>query len=205
MVERFVLISPYIFVLGTLIIGLLTPGYNHLSRTVSRLLIEEYGHWEALVMLQMVVSLIITGAYLSRRIRSKYAATVVRWTMYVTAIVTALIAIVPTDPVDNMRLSEVSFTTSAKIHIGLVMGFILLTPISINKLYRTFREDKDFKKLARKTAFLGYSAFMLSVIWFIFFYFGIGIEYRGIFQKFIMLPVVYWFILFTRKLSSLKP
>lgn len=204
MIERFVLLSPYIFVFGTLIIGLITPGYNHLSRTISRLLIEEYGHLEALVMIQMVGALLLTGAYLSSRIKSLHAALVVRKSTYVTALVAFLIAIVPTDPVDNMRFSEVILTTSAKIHIGLVMAFILLTPIGIEKLHRTFREDKDLNKLAGATATLGYSSFALSIIWFVFFYFGILMEYRGLFQKIIVLLVVYWFILLTRKLVSLK-
>ncbi len=205
MIQRFILLSPYIFIFGTLIIGLITPGYNHLSRTISRLLIETYGHLEALVILQMVIALVLTGALLSPRITSLHAALMVRRSMYVTALVAFLIAIVPTDPVDNMRFSEVTLTISARIHIGLVLTFILLTPIGIGKLHRTFRDDKDLGKLAIPTAVLGYGAFVLSIIWFVFFYFGILMEYRGLFQKIIVLPIVYWFILLTRKLTSLKP
>lgn len=204
MLERLVLISPYVFVLGTLIIGLITPGYNHLSRTISRLLIEKYGYLEAINMLQMVIALLITGAILSRRIRSPHASFVVRISMYVSALVTFILAIVPTDPVDNMRLSEVTFTLAAKVHIGLVMVFILLTPVGIDKLYRTFLQDEDLRPLSHPTAWLGYGAFIMSIVWFVFFYFGILMEYRGLFQKIIVLPVVYWFILLTRKLVTLK-
>lgn len=204
MLERFVLISPYIFVLGTFIIGLITPGYNHLSRTVSRLMIEQYGYLEAINMLQLVIALLLTGAVLAPRIRSSHAAFIVRISMYVSALVAFILAIVPTDPVDNMRLSEVTFTLAAKVHIGLVMAFILLTPVGIDKLFRTFLDDKDLRPLAYSTLGLGYGAFALSIVWFVFFYYGILIEYRGLFQKIIILPVIWWLILLTRKLVSLK-
>lgn len=203
-VARFALWSPYIFMIGTLVIGLVTPGYDHMSRTISRLFIEKYGLAQTLNMYQLVAALIITGAVLSRNIRSAHASLVVRITMYITAMCMFLIAIFPTDPIDNARFLDMSLTVNAKIHIGLVVLFILMTPVGIYYLWKTFQLDDDLRPLAPVTAALGFSAVLLSVVWFAFFYFGILMDYRGLFQKIIILPVMLWFILLTRKLVALK-
>ncbi len=50
-------------------------------------------------------------------------------------------------------------------------------------------------RYTRYTLIAGFSALVGSGIWFAFYFMGVLLEYRGIFQKAIALPVLIWLIL----------
>ena len=118
------------------------------------------------------------------------------------AITLSLLAIFPTDPIDVFPKDIFSLSWQACIHFGLVILFILLAPIGISRVYYAVTEDEIYKDLAPVTLICGSVAFVSCILWFLFFYFGILNEYRGLFQKTIVLIVLYWGLRIMNKLTT---
>lgn len=202
-VTCFAIISPYLFLMLYLVIGTLTPGYNHFKHTISRLSIGQYGFWQSLNIVQFSIG-IISLIYVSRlRIRSKKTATQLSNMLGGVALTLLLIAIFPTDPIDAFPKSIFSISWRALAHFGVLVLFILCTPILVKRLYEAFRQDTALNKLAPITLTCGIAMFTLSILWFLFFYFGMFNEYRGLFQKSMAAIVLYWIATITRNVMAL--
>ena len=77
-VRFFPVISPIIFTLVVIVLGFVTPGYNHINYTISRLAIEKYGWIQSLNFLQLALSLLALGNRLSSDMKQSASRAAVR-------------------------------------------------------------------------------------------------------------------------------
>ena len=199
---HFASISPVVFVLATFLIGLVAPGYNHLSMTVSRLSLGSYGWIQSINLIIFALALIVASEFLIKNSKNRSTRKALHSTFIITAIVLTLLAIFPTDPIDSFPKQLRTISWSAAIHFLLVGMYVLITPLGILVLTQTFKLDKNFNNLIFFTFATGFSAFTLSIIWFAFFYFGILDGFRGLFQKGIILEVLIWLTIIMHRLKA---
>ena len=201
-VTTYALLSPYLFIVFYLIIGFATPGYSHLKHTISRLSIGMYGFWESLNILQFSFGIMIL-IYLTREhIKNSKTVRQISYMLGAIALTLTLIAIFPTDPIDAFPQSLLSISLSAITHFTILGLFVLCTPVIVVKLYDALHKDSHYRDLAPITGVCGYVTFILSITWFIFFYFGILNPYRGLFQKIIVSVVIFWITKITKRIAS---
>lgn len=195
MLRTFPFISPIIFTLVVLVLGLVTPGYSHLNHTISRLAIEKYGWLQSLNFIQLAIALYLTGNHLALHIKDETVDEIIRGIFRFSSAFLIIAAFVPTDPIENVPLDYTILTPTGLVHISLVAIFLLLSPIGIVRLSQILKKTPGTARYTRYTLVAGFSAFFGSVVWFAFYFMGIFLEYRGIFQKAIALPVLIWLIL----------
>lgn len=195
-VQFFMFISPIVFGLVVVILGLVTPGYDHLNYTISRLAIEKYGWIQSINFLQLALGIHLTGIQVTKILESQETEdAIIRIIFRICSIFLVVAAFVPTDPIENVPLDYTLLTPTGLVHISLVILFLMLSPLGIVRLARIFRKEKILKSLALFTLFAGFMALLGSIVWFAFYFLGIYLEYRGIFQKAITLPVLLWLVL----------
>jgi len=191
----FPLISPILFALVVVVLGFITPEYSHINYTMSRLAIGKYGWIQSLNFLQLAGGIYLTGRHLTIRIDDGISIKVIRHTFIVCALFLVIAAFVPTDPIENTPLDYSLLTPTGLVHISLVILFLILSPIGIVRLAQTLWKAPGFRQYARYTLLAGFTALVGSIIWFVFFFQGMYLEYRGIFQKAIAVPVLFWLVL----------
>jgi hypothetical protein len=199
------LASPYIFIAVYLILGSITPGYSHFAHTISRLSIGKYGLLQSLNIMQFSLGLCMMIYLVRHTIKSSETIREISIMLGTAAITLALLAIFPTDPIDSFPKQIFSVSKTALIHFALVCLFVLIAPMRIIKLYNAFRKDIQYKDMTKITILSGWITFILSILWFVFFYYGIGNEYRGLWQKIIALITIYWIIRIMKRTASITP
>lgn len=195
MLRIFPVISPVIFALIVSIVGFITPGYNHLNHTISRLAIEKYGWIQSLNFLQLAAGLYVTGIRLTALIKDKAADKVIRTIFTLCSFFLVIAAFFPTDPIENVPLDLSLLSPTGLVHVGVVVIFLVLSPLGIIALANVFFHELHFRGYAIPTLVSGFTALLGSIIWFALYFGGMYLEYRGIFQKAIALPVLIWLIL----------
>lgn len=194
----FALISPIVFAIIVVILGFITPGYDHLNYTISRLAIEKYGWIQSINFLQLALGIHFTGVRLTEILeRQAQEDSIIRIVFRMCSIFLIIAAFIPTDPIENVPLDYTLLTPTGLVHISVVIVFLILSPFGIIKLSQVFRKEKMLAGYATLTTVAGFAALVGSIIWFAFYFMGIFLEYRGIFQKAIALPVLIWFVLIT--------
>lgn len=188
----FPIISPAIFILVVIILGSITPGYSQINYTMSRLAIEKYGIFQSLNFLQLAVGIYLIGTSLSSDIKQSGSKIAVRTIFLLCAMFLTIAAIAPTDPIENIPLRLTLYTPLGLIHAGAVVVFLAVSPVGIHRLAAILAKEPKYKRYETVTKITGYAVFSASIVWFVFFVLGIGLEYRGIFQKMIALPVLSW-------------
>lgn len=188
----FIRVSPILFVLTVAVLGFLTPGYNHISHTISRLGIEKYGWIQSINLLQFALALFLIGENIASTMEKKISRTVVRRTFSLSAFVAVFAAFIPTDPIENVRFSFTLLSPAGTLHVGIVLLFLLIAPFGISRLSQTFAREPRWRSFARPTKLIGYATFSLSILWFFLYAAGILQEYRGLFQKIITLLPLFW-------------
>lgn len=196
LLKGFPVISPVIFALVVIIVGLVTPGYSHLNHTISRLAIEKYGWIQSLNFLQLAIGMHLTGLHLTKILKDQELEdSVIRIIFRMCSIFLVIAAFVPTDPIENVPLDYTLLTPTGLVHISVVLIFLVLSPLGIARLAKVFNKEKKLATYAPYTLIAGFTALLGSVIWFAFYFMGMFLQYRGIFQKAIALPVLAWLIL----------
>lgn len=191
----FPIISPILFIVVVTVLGFITPGYSHINHTVSRLAIEKYGWIQSINMLQLALGIELSGRRLTQAIRDGGSVRVIRYIFSICAVFLLIAAFFPTDPIENVPLDVTILTPTGLVHIGVVIVFLILSPFGIVKLTNILKRQKRYRALAAITMIAGISALVGSALWFVFYFMGLFLEYRGIFQKAIALPVFAWLIL----------
>lgn len=189
------LTSAVLFSLTVFVLGLVTPGYNHMNHTISRLAIERYGIFQIFNFLQFSFGLYVTGATMAATMTKNSSKLVIRTVFTVCAALLILAAFVPTDPVENVRFSISMYSPRGIIHASTVMVFLLISPYGIYRLADALAAEPMYRSYARLTAFMGFSAFLTSITWILFFLLGIALEYSGLFQKAIALWTIIWLVI----------
>lgn len=190
------MISPVVFTMIVIVLGHITPGYNQFNYTISRLAIEKYGWIQSLNFLQLAIGMHLTGLRLSKILKDQELEdNIIRIIFRMCSIFLVIAAFVPTDPIENVPLDYTLLTPTGLVHISVVLIFLVLSPLGIARLAKVFKKEKKLARYAPYTLIAGFTALLGSIIWFAFYFMGIFLEYRGIFQKAIALPVLAWLIL----------
>lgn len=209
-VRIYPLLSPVIFSLIVILLGYITPDYDHLNHTISRLAIEKYGWIQSLNFLQLALGMHLTGIRLTQILSNQVQEdAVIRIVFRICSVFLIIAAFIPTDPIENVPLDYTLLTPTGLVHISIVILFLMLSPFGIVRLSQVFRKEKRLADYAPLTTLAGFTALLGSIVWFAFYFTGIFLEYRGIFQKAIALPVIAWLILINhaviKKNAALKP
>lgn len=191
----FPFLSPILFTAGVIVLGAITPGYDHINYSISRLAIEQYGWIQSLNFFQLAAALLLTGENLSALLKRTQTDRTLKTIFRFSAAMLIVAAIFPTDPVENVPLDVTILTPTGLVHIAVVILFLLLSPLGIVSLADIFRREPLFHRYTTYTLVAGFSAFLGSIVWFAFYFQGMYLEYRGIFQKIIVLPVLVWLLL----------
>lgn len=191
----FPLVSPIIFTLVVIILGFTTPGYNHLNHTISRLAIEQCGWIQSINFIQLALGLYLTGTRLTDHITDGASVIIIKNTFVLSAIFLIVAAFVPTDPIENVPLDFTLLSPTGLVHISIVILFLILSPFGIVEVARVLKKNSAFRILDIYTIIAGFIALVGSIVWFALYFEGMYLDYRGIFQKMIALPVLVWVIL----------
>ncbi len=176
----------------SLILGFLSPGYDNLRHTISRLLILKYAWVAKLNFLQFAAGIYAFGIIISENMIHKKSQLLVKKVMAFCALTLALIAFSPPHHIDNFMINYSALSPSAIVHIGLVFGFVIVSPIGINFIAKTFASEPTYKSLVKQTQAVGYGAFFLSLTWFLVYWTGVFWDYKGLFQKLLATLVISW-------------
>ncbi len=194
-IQTFPVISPLLFACVVVILGFLTPGYNHINHTISRLAIEKYGWIQSLNFLQLAAGVTLLGNTLSKSLKTSSSRVAARTIFFLCGLFLTVAALAPTDPIENVPLRLSLYTPVGLVHAGAVILFLVSSPLGIRRLARILASEPHYKMYSTLTTVIGYACFVASIAWFLFFVLGIGLGYRGIFQKMIAVPVIFWFTL----------
>lgn len=188
----FAFVSPIIFVAIVTILGFVTPGYNHINHTISRLAIEQYGWVQTLNFFQLAVGYVLIGTHIAKSMRNEESRRIIKIFFAFSASILVFAALAPTDPIDNIPFRFTLLTPTGSVHVATVLIFLFLSPLCIAKIVQALRNEPKYRKYATLTAIIGTLTFVASVIWLAFFVLGVLLPYRGIFQKTIILVVLFW-------------
>lgn len=186
----FAFLSPILFVAIVTILGFVTPGYNHLSHTISRLAIEQYGWIQTINFFQLAIGCILIGINIAKSMQKEQSRRIIRIFFTFTASILVLAALAPTDPIDNVPFRLNLLTPMGSVHAGTIFLFLFLSPVCIASIIHALKTEPDYRQYASFIQAVGIVAFVASITWFLFFVFGIFLEYRGLFQKVIALLVI---------------
>jgi hypothetical protein len=190
----FAFLAPGFFLVVTLILGLMTPGYDPLGHTISRLSTGKYALHQSINFLLLSLGFVATGFVFSRTLAYAAGRRVWKTIFAFCAVICVLLALFPTDSADNIITHWNTISTSARIHILLVYIMFGLMPVGLWKLLASMKSEPTLRPLINKTAILGYLIWLLCLVWSVFYLNDWFTSYRGIFQKGNALLAVYWFM-----------
>lgn len=191
-VTNFIFLSPVIFCIVFILLGLITPNYDPLRRTISRLSIEHYGWIQQINFIQFAFGLWLSGLLISKSLGSNKSKNFIIRTFCLCATFMVLAAAFPINPVEESQFSFSLLTPTGIIHVLLVVLFVALSPFGIFNLYKIFHAEKKYENLARLTKFWGLTSCTMSVFLLFFIYYNKFSEYRGLFEKIIAMWVIIW-------------
>jgi len=199
-IKWFPIISILLFIATVIILGFMTPGYDHLAHTISRLSVGKYGNLANANLIQLAVGGLILGIELVFSLRVPHVRfTVLPFFLLASASLIGA-AYFPTD----IRMGDVpvalsNISTNGLMHTASVASFILLCPITIFLMVKAMIADPSWKDVARWTVAMGLGSMILSGVWIIFYFYRMYFNYRGMFQKGIALWTLLWMLLVALK------
>jgi len=193
--QLFALVSPIVFIITVIILGFVTPGYNHLSHTISRLAIMKYGWIQTINLLQFAYGMYLGGIQIGETMKTLEGKRVIRNVFFFCAGILLLTAATHTDPVENLQLDPRLLSPMGILHYCVIFLFLVAAPFGINSLAKTLVDEPNYRRYVWATRIMGFVSLTGSILWFIFFFSGILLEYRGFFQKLIVLWTISWIIL----------
>jgi|GEM_PF-686269 len=199
------IVSILLFIVVVAILGLITPGYNHLPHTISRLSIGKYGTIANANLIQLAFGGLILGIQLAFSLRKPE----VRFTVlpfFVLASMSLLgAAYFPTDiKMGDVPVALTNLSTTGLMHTLSVVSFIALCPFTIFLMVKAMRTDPSWQDVARWTVAMAMGSITLSGVWIVFYYYRFYFEYRGMFQKGIALWTLLWMLLIALKIAREK-
>lgn len=205
MLKIFVLFSPILFQLIVCFLGFLTPGYNQLTNTISRLAIEKYGFWQQLNFIQLAYAILLSGKFFVKTLKEQDSKEYIGKFYYFIFGLILIATFVPTDKLENVTtFNPAQFSILGLIHLSIVLLFVLFSPFGIYRLYKIFKAEKYYQSLTKFTIIMGSGSLIMSLLWIFFFLSGFLSEYRGLFQKIIVFWTSIWITTVNYKVSKYK-
>ncbi len=194
------IVSILLFIATVIILGFITPGYNHLPHTISRLSVGRYGAIANANLIQLAIGGLILGIELAFSLRVPH----VRFTVLPFFLLASFSLIgatyFPTDvAMGDVPIALTDLSTNGLMHTASVASFILLCPITIFLMVKAMIADPSWKDVARWTVAMGLGSMILTGIWIVFYFYRIYFNYRGMFQKGIALWTLLWMLLIALK------
>lgn len=191
---RYAFASPIVFSVVVVILGLITPGYSQIRYTVSRLAIEKYGWIQNLNFLQLALGFFFAGNVFYGSMSHPGGKRIWAMVMWVAAVMLILVALFPTDPIENARFAINLLTWHGVIHFATLGLFFLMTPFGIEQMKKSLKEEPKLADFAAFTAVIGYLVWLSCIVWVVLFFIQTWLPYRGIFQKGIIALCILWFL-----------
>jgi len=184
-VRLIAIISPILFAVVVVVLGMLTPGYDHFAYTISRLAIGPHGVWQQLNFLQLGAGFVAFGFSMIRATNS--ASTRRVWLTFaaVSALLSIAVVIFPTDPIENKKTIFDTISLTGRIHMIALTIFLILAPLGVFDLARALQRDTSQNHLYRPTVIIGIIVIFLMALWGVIFPVDWFIPYRGLIQKII--------------------
>lgn len=168
-----------IFFLFFLILGFLQPGYNHFRDTVSELVLGSYGWIQTINFGILIVSTILVGFSLKKHIKTKNSFTRMTFWMCIFELVVIFIC-----PVNSKILII--------IHNLSVFILIITVTLMIFSMIKGIKLNLYWKKFVPYFYFALLFNLIFGMLWFYFKENGILFEWKGLFQKIIILNMIIW-------------
>lgn len=194
------IISILLFIFTVMLLGYITPGYDHFLMTISRLSIMKYGTIAEFNLIQLGLGALILGIELAARIRVKQRRLeILPFFLLATACLFGA-ALAPTDGLGSPK-ELVAMSKNGWIHVGAVVLFVTFCPMTVFTLVHAFASDPNWKTLTTLTVAMFSVSFILSMLWFGLFLLEVAwfMPYRGMFQKGIALWTLLWMLLISVK------
>jgi hypothetical protein len=190
------------FVIVVIVLGLITPEYNQIQHTISRLAVEEYGWAQTLNFIQFGIAVFVSGLLISHKVMGNKNKSIIGTVFSLSAFMWFIVALFPTDKFEETRIDIRTLSPNGAIHLGIVLLVFLLFPLGVYKLSNALRQEIKLKSLVRFTEICGYSTGALCLVWTYLLFNGILIEYLGLFQRIIAALALFWMM---RMLANVKP
>ena len=199
------IISILLFIATVIVLGFMTPGYDHLAHTISRLSVGKYGDIANVNLIQLAVGGLILGIELAFSLRERHVRfTVLPFFLLASASLIGA-AMFPTDiTMGDVPLTFSQISTNGLIHTVSIASFILLCPFTIFLMVKAMIADPSWKDVARWTVAMSLVSMTLTGIWLVFYINRMYFDYRGIFQKGIALWTLLWMLLIALKTARGK-
>ena len=196
------IISILLFVATVMILGFMTPGYDHFAHTISRLSVGKYGNLANANLIQLAIAGLILGIELAFSLRVPHVRfTVLPFFLLASASLIGA-AYFPTDiRMGDVPVALINLSTNGLMHTLSVVSFIALCPFTIFLMVKAMIADPSWKDVARWTVAMGLGSMILTGIWIVFYFYRLYFTYRGIFQKGIALWTLLWMLLVALKVA----
>jgi len=196
------IVSILLFIITVIVLGFITPGYDHFAHTISRLSVGKYGNIANANLIQLAVGGLILGIELAFSLRvPQVRFTVLPFFLLASASLIGA-AYFPTDvAMGDIPIALTNLSTNGIMHTMSIISFILLCPFTIFLMVKAMSTDPSWKNVARWTVAMGMGSIILSGVWIVFYFYRIYFNYRGMFQKGIALWTLLWMLLIAVKIA----
>jgi len=193
-----------VFFVTVVIFGFFQPGYNHLSTSISTLVVGKYGWIQTVNFLVLALSFVFVGYGLGKQLTCKSVSGI--FIAFVTvALSIVAIAFLPTDKLDPLQAFRFTMLSPiAKIHYVLVFLLLLLSPILVIKLILVFWNEPKWRALVSLTIGICAFNFFFGLLWFYFLRIGFLLEWKGLFQKILAANVILWLMVIGNRIRVIE-
>ena len=199
------IVSILLFIATVIVLGFITPGYDHFAHTISRLSLGKYGIIANVNLIQLAIGGLILGIELAFSLHVPQVRLTVLPFFLLASMSLIGAAYFPTDPVmGDVPVALTNLSTTGLMHTASVASFILLCPLTIFLMVKAMISDPSWKDVARWTVAMSLVSITLSGVWIVFYVYRIYFSYRGMFQKGIALWTLLWMLLIALKIAREK-
>ncbi|MDD4937860.1 MAG: DUF998 domain-containing protein [Candidatus Shapirobacteria bacterium] len=193
-----------LFFLCFLTLGFLQPDYNHIRDTISKLVDGKFGWIQTLNFGILIFSAVFIGFGLKKNIikNKNILATITFWLCVIELIG---VLIFPADKIiTNYHFGFTSLSLTGKIHY--LAAFILIITISMMAflIIQDMKKNLYWKKLVPYSYFVLFFNLIFGIIWYYFNEQGFLFEWKGLFQKIIVINILVWLVIVGFRLWKLE-
>ena len=182
----------FFFIVSTMILGFIQPGYDHIIDTISVLVLSKYGWIQNINFVILAISFCFLGAGLGMFFYRKFTNSITIG-FFLIAGCLLIDVFFKADPIDRTQIQLTTFhSQEGFIHLLVTFIMVILIPLFFIDLIRKLNQVEAYRPLANYTIFVIITNLVFGLLWFYCRRNGIGFEIKGIWQKGIVLNVLIW-------------
>lgn len=183
------------FIVSTMMLGFVQPGYDHIIDTISVLVLGKYGWIQNINFIILAISFCFLGIGLGMFFYKKYTNSITIG-FFLIAGCLLIDVLFKADPIDRTQIRLNTFhSQEGFIHLLVTFIMVILIPLFFIDLIRKLNQAKAFRPLSTYTLFVIITNFVFGLLWFYCRRNGFGFEIKGIWQKGIVLNVLIWMMI----------